>query len=80
MITKFIIFDFKRKVQKKKILRRVYPSTKFFIEVKKIVKKKFFGGRGDFFFFLGAISLGRVVVPSPKIVINLPGTYEKLPC
>ena len=25
------------------------------------------------------ISLGRVV-PSPKIVINLPGTYEKLPC
>ena len=26
------------------------------------------------------ISFGRVVVPSPKIVINLPGTYEKLPC
>ena len=30
--------------------------------------------------FLCVISLGRVVVPSPKIVINLPGTYEKLPC
>ena len=26
------------------------------------------------------ISLGRVVVPSRKIVKNLPGTYEKLPC
>ena len=30
-------------------------------------------------FFLGAISLGRVLVLSPKIVINLSGTYEKLP-
>ncbi len=29
---------------------------------------------------LVAISLGRVVLPSPKIVINLPGTYEKVPC
>ena len=29
--------------------------------------------------FLGTI-LGRVVVPSSKIVINLPMTYEKLPC
>ena len=26
------------------------------------------------------ISLGRVVLPSPKIFINLPGSYEKLPC
>ena len=26
------------------------------------------------------ISLGRVVVPSPKIVKNLPGTYDNLPC
>ena len=26
------------------------------------------------------ISLVRVVVPSPKIVINLPWTYENLPC
>ncbi len=26
------------------------------------------------------ISLGRVVAPYPKIVINLSGTYEKLPC
>ena len=31
-----------------------------------------------FFFFV--ISLVMVVVPSPKIVINLPGTYVKLPC
>ena len=30
-------------------------------------------------FFLGAISLGRVVLPYPNIVINLPRTYEKLP-
>ena len=28
--------------------------------------------------FVGAISLGRMVVPSLKIVMNLPGTYEKL--
>ena len=31
-----------------------------------------------FHFFV--ISLGRVEVPSPKIVKNLPGTYENLPC
>ena len=31
-------------------------------------------------FFLGAISLGRVVVPFLKIVKNLPRTYEKLLC
>ena len=31
-------------------------------------------------FFSRAISIRRVVVPSPKIVINLPGKYEKLPC
>ena len=29
---------------------------------------------------LGTISLGRVAVPSSKIVINLPRTYEKLHC
>ena len=29
--------------------------------------------------FILAISLGRVVIPFPKIVINLPRTYEKLP-
>ena len=47
------------------------------------------GGRGvdplfsilkRYFFFLEVISLGTVVVPSPKIVINLPRTYEELPC
>ena len=33
------------------------------------------------FFFLGAISLGNLMVPSSKIVIiNLPRTYENLPC
>ena len=36
-----------------------------------IIKQKNCGG----YFFLGAISLGRVVVPSPKIVINLPRCY-----
>ena len=30
------------------------------------------------YFFLGAISLGMVVVSSPKIVINIPETYEKI--
>ena len=35
----------------------------------------FFGGS-----FLAAIYLGIVMVPSPKIVINLPMTYEKLSC
>ena len=29
-------------------------------------------------FFLGAISLGRIVVTTPKMVINLSRTYEKL--
>ena len=29
----------------------------------------------DFF----VIYLGRVMAPSPKIVINLPGNYEKVP-
>ena len=29
---------------------------------------------------LRAISLGRVAVPSPKIIIKLPRTYEKLHC
>ena len=33
-----------------------------------------------YFYILFAISLGRVVVPSPKIDINLPITYEKLLC
>ncbi len=28
-------------------------------------------------FFVGTISFGRVVVPSPKIVINLPRLYEE---
>ena len=30
--------------------------------------------------FYGVISLGRVVVPYLKIVINFPGTFEKLHC
>ena len=33
---------------------------------------------GTLIFFV--IYLGRVVAPSPKIVVNLPGTYEKLLC
>ena len=36
----------------------------------------FFGGED----FLGTISFRRMVVHSPKIVINLSWTYEKLPC
>ncbi len=31
-------------------------------------------------FFLGAISLGRMIKSSPKIVVNLAKTYEKLHC
>ncbi len=42
-------------------------------------KEKFFFWGGGFI-FQGAISLGRVVVPCPKIFINLPRTYVKLPC
>ena len=40
-------------------------------------------GRGALpHFFAGGsyIFIGRVVVPFPKIVINLPRTYVKLPC
>ena len=39
------------------------------------------GGRrsNPHFVSLGAISIGRAVVPFPKIVINLFRTYEKLP-
>ena len=48
----------------------------------------FWGGKGSTTFsifnfsviFPGTISLWRVVVPSHKIVINLPRTFEKLPC
>ena len=28
-------------------------------------------------FFLGAVYLGRVVIPTPKVFINLPWTYKK---
>ena len=42
-----------------------YFEAKVFLKLKKTMR----------FFF---ISLGRMVVTSPKIVINLPGTYEKL--
>ena len=35
---------------------------------------------GEVFFFLGTISPGRQVVPSPKIVINLPRTYNNIRC
>ena len=51
-----------------------HPPTPFYLSLKN--KNKFLEGG----IFRGAISFGRVVVPSPKIVINLPGTYEKLPC
>ena len=39
----------------------------------------FFGSSLCDFSILFVISLGRMVVPSLKIFINLPGTYEKLP-
>ena len=35
---------------------------------------------GALHFLFLAISVGRVVVASPKIVMNLPGTYKKLHC
>ena len=64
-----------------------FPPPNFLFFFKKIKKKILGGGKkknlkflGECNFFLGAISLRRVVVPSPKIVINLPRTYEKLPC
>ena len=40
-------------------------------------EKKFFSEGGV---FLRAIFHGRVVLPSPKIVINLPSAYDKLHC
>ena len=46
--------------------------------IRKILKGFFLGG-GRENFFLEAISLGKVV-PSPKLVINLLRTYEKLSC
>ena len=54
----------------------VDPFT-FNFRFKKKKKNSFFVGS---YFFLGAISLRWVVLPSPKIVISLPSTYEKLPC
>ena len=46
------------------------------IQTKFELQKKVFGGNG----FLGAIYLGRIVVPSPKIVKNISRTYEKVHC
>ena len=43
-------------------------------------KKMYIFFLGGVIFFLGVISIGSVVVPYHKIIINLPGTYEKLPC
>ena len=45
----------------------------------KIFRNIFFGGV-DCLLFLRVISLGRVVLPSPRIVINLPRAYKKLHC
>ena len=45
------------------------------IEPTLLMKKSY----GDYFFHW-VISLGRVVLPSPKIVINLPRTNEKVHC
>ena len=53
------------------------PSPTFNFSFKNIF---FFFGWGVDIFFLGAIDLGRVVVPCTKIVINLPWTYKKLHC
>ena len=50
------------------------PPNHFFIF---FLNKKFF--LGGITFFLGTISLGRVVVPSPKIVINLLGPMRSYP-
>ena len=54
-----------------KFLQIRYNPPPFFILV---IKAFFWGGGG-----LGEIFLGRMVVPSPKMVKNLPRTYEKLP-
>ena len=44
------------------------------------VQLKYFFFVGGNVSFLGAISLGRVVIPSPRIAINLPRTNKKLHC
>ena len=52
------------------------------IEVKNalflVIKRNFKKNLGGI--FLGADSLRRVMVPSPKLVINIPRTYKKLHC
>ena len=57
---------------------KVDPSPTFDFIFKKIkVNIFFFGGGGGYNqFFLEAISLGMLVVPSPKIIINLPGPMQ----
>ena len=49
--------------------------------VSMLKKTKLLIFRNSFFFWvLGPISLGRLVVPTSKIVRNLPRTYENLHC
>ena len=64
---------------------RVESQNPFFKNLDLKKEKNFFslqfffgGGKGVIFF--RAISLESMVVPFHEIVINLPGTYEKLPC
>ena len=58
-------------------LKAYQQQSLYFLLAASIRKKVFFFWGGDF--FLEAISLGKVV-PSPKLVINLLRTYEKLSC
>ena len=45
-----------------------------------MLRSAIYGHRiGLVFLVFFAISLGRMVIPSPKIVTNLPRTYEAIP-
>ena len=55
-------------------VREVDPS--FLILVLKVKEREYFF-RGEGSFFLGTISLGRMVVPPPPLIVK---TYEKLHC
>ena len=63
------------------------------LDVSRDTEEIVWGGESSFFsslkkgkflllweYFSNLISLGRVNIPSPKIVINLPLAYEKLNC
>ena len=54
-------------------------ATLLYLQISVIIHYYCISKLAVFFFWGGAISLGRMVLPSPKMLINLYRTYEKLP-